>query len=97
MRDEVPANSMILCANWRMVIPSVVQPRARSEGVKDAHDAGVTPVVPMVGHSYGLGKAFGLVVNPTRPNGVDAAPIVFGLRFWSRLISDLSSGAGRYG
>ncbi len=60
--------------------PAVAGPHPRTVGVENTDDTGVNPVVAVVGHGDGLGKALGLVVHAPRPHRVDVAPVVLALR-----------------
>ena len=67
-------------AHHRREHSTVVEPHARSVGVKDPNNPGLHPVVAVVGHRDGLGEALRLVVAASRSDRVDVAPVILALR-----------------
>ena len=59
---------------------AVVEAHARAVGIEDADDVRIDGVGAVVGHGHGLGEALGFVVHAARADGVDVAPVGFGLR-----------------
>ena len=60
--------------------PAVPHPHAGPVGVEDPDDLRVQAVTAAIGGGDGLGEALGLVVDPARPDRVDVAPVLLGLR-----------------
>ena len=71
---------------------AVVEAHAGAVGVKDADDAGLHFVFAVVSHGEGFGEALGFVVTAARTDGVDVAPVFFGLRMDGGVAVDLGSG-----
>ena len=71
---------------------AVVQPHARAVGVEDADNAGLDLVFAVIGHRHGLGKTLGFVVTAARADGVDVAPVFFGLRMHQRVAVNFRGG-----
>jgi hypothetical protein len=72
---------------------AVVHAHAGAEGIKDADDAGVDAVLAMVSHGQGFGKALGFVITAAGADGVDVAPIFFGLRMDGWIAVDFGGGS----
>src|SRR5690606_20236754 len=71
----------------------VIEPHPGTVGVEDADDAGIQPVVPVVGHGDGLHKAFGLVIDPPGPYGAHVPEIIFTLGMYQRVTVNLRGGS----
>ena len=61
----------------------------RPVGVEDPDDAGVEPLLAVVGHRQRLGVALRLVVDAARADRVDVAPVLLGLGMDLRVAVDL--------
>ena len=70
----------------------VVQTHARAVGVKDAHDLSVNLMVAMIRHCHRFGETLRFIINPTRPDRVDVAPVIFLLRMDQRVAVTFRSG-----
>ena len=71
---------------------AVVGVHARAVGVEDAHDLDVELVLAVVVEEQGFGAALAFVVAAADADGVDVAPVVFGLRMDSGIAIDLAGG-----
>ncbi len=68
---------------------SVVGSHPRPEGVEDAHDACLQPVIAVIRHGHGFGKALRLVVHSSRPHRVHLTDVRLGLGMYVRVTVDL--------
>ncbi len=71
---------------------AVVGPHPRAVGVEDAHDRRVDPLLAVVRHRQRLGVPLRLVVDATRADRVDVAPVRLGLRVHLRVAVHLARG-----
>ncbi len=72
--------------------PAVAHPHPRPIGVENAHDAHLQAVIPVIRHGHRLGEALGLVVDATRTDRVDVAPVGLFLRVLLGIAVDLGGG-----
>ena len=72
--------------------PAVVGVHARAVGVEDAGDLDAQAVLAAVVEEQGLGAALAFVVAGAEADGVDVAPVVFGLRVDFGVAVDLAGG-----
>ncbi len=64
---------------------AVLESHAGAVCVEDADDVGIDFVVAMVGHGHGLGETLGFVVDAAGADGIDVAPVGFGLGMFERI------------
>ena len=71
---------------------AVIEAHAGTVGIEDADDFGIDAMEAVIGHGHGLGEAFGFVVDAARADGVDVAPVCFGLGMDEGVAVDFASG-----
>src|SRR5580704_75113 len=71
---------------------AIIQLQARTVGVEDADDARIYFVIAVIGHGHGFGEALGFVVDRTRADGIDVAPVSFFLGMLEGISVALGSG-----
>ena len=86
-RDRLPVQGL---AQKRRDRAPVVRPHPAAVGVEDPHDPGVDALLAVVRHHQRLGVALGLVVHPSRTDGIDVSPVGLGLRVHLRIAVDLA-------